>query len=385
MGSTHVGIGSVALHRIRSAIAYYRAPVSEVWRDRAMDATGCARMFADFASTTASRAPLYARMAAGVAEDAELASLLLHAPPAQRQPVLLFACVHALLLGGDGEELARYYPNLTSRPDTGDPLPAFRRVCEQHEASLAAMLASRHTQTNEVGRGALLLPAFGLLAAEVGRLAHLDVGTSAGLNLLIDRYRYRYEPGGTVGPSSSPIELECGTRGAIPVPSSIPTIAARLGIDPRPVDVTDDVEARWLEACVWPDQLDRFARLRAAIEMARSAAITVRAGDAVTDTATLAESFAASGHPVVTNTWVLNYLSAEERKAYVEALDELGSRLDLSWVYLESPYLVPEVPGPRVDTAVDRTVLVLVRWRGGQRTVDHLADTHPHGYWMHWK
>ena len=99
----------------------------------------------------------------GVAEDAQLASLLLHAPPAQRQPVLLFACVHALLLGGDGDELARHYPNLTAHPDPGDPLPALRRVCEQHEASLAAMLASRHTQTNEIGRCALLLPAFGLL------------------------------------------------------------------------------------------------------------------------------------------------------------------------------------------------------------------------------
>ncbi len=97
------------------------------------------------------------------------------------------------------------------------------------------------------------------------------------------------------------------------------------------------------------------------------------------------ETLAASGHPVVTNTWVLNYLGADERKAYVESLDELGSRLDLSWVYLESPYLVPELPGPSVDTAVDRTVLVLARWRDGVRTVDHLADTHPHGYWMHWK
>jgi hypothetical protein len=342
-------------------------------------------MFADFADTTASRAPLYSRMAAGIAADEQLASLLLRAPPEQRQPVLLFACVHALLLGGDGDELARYYPNLTARPDTGDPLPALRRFCAQHETDLAAMLVSRHTQTNEIGRCVLLLPAFGLLAAEVGSLAHLDVGSSAGLNLLIDRFRYRYEPGGTVGSSSSPIELECGTRGAIPVPSSIPTIATRLGIDRRPVDVTDPAEARWLEACVWPDQPDRFARLRAALEMARADGVTVRAGDAVTDTAPLAESIAASGHPVVTNTWVLNYLSGAEREAYVQALDALGDRLDLSWVYLESPYLTPELPGPSGDPATEQTVLVLVRWRGGQRTVDHLADTHPHGYWMHWQ
>jgi hypothetical protein len=342
-------------------------------------------MFADFARTTASRAPLYARMANGVAGDVELASLLLHAPPEQRQPVLLFACVHALLLDGDGGgDLARHYPNLAADPDPGDPLPALRRFCHRRRPELIAMLGTRHTQTNEIGRCALLLPAFGILASEHGELAHLDVGCSAGLNLLIDRFRYRYEPGGTVGPASSPIELACGTRGAVPVPSAVPVIAARLGIDPRPVDVRDVEEARWLEACVWPDQPDRFTRLRTAIGMARTADLTVRRGDAVADTMSAVDALAASGHPVVTNTWVLNYLSAAERTAYVDTLDALGARRDLSWVYVESPYLTPELPGPPGDVATDRTVLVLVRWRAGERSVTHLGNAHPHGYWLHW-
>jgi hypothetical protein len=355
----------------------------------ATDAAGCARMFEFFARTTATRAPFYARLAAGIAEDETLAGLLLHAPPAQRQPVLLFACVHDLLLSasdGDAAEthrLARYYPNLTARPTTDDPLPAFRRFCARHDAELTAMLATRSTQTNEIGRCALLLPAFGLLAAEVGPLAHLDVGASAGLNLLLDRYHYRYEPGGSVGPES-PIELECGTRGAVPVPTVMPVIAARLGIDRRPVDLADESAVRWLEACVWPDQTDRFERLRAALTLARREGIAVRVGDAVTDVGLLVESIASSGHPVVTNTWVLNYLSAAERAAYVHVLDAVGTHVDLSWIYLESPYLTPELPGPPGDAASDRTVLVLVRWRSGARTVDHLADTHPHGYWMHW-
>ncbi len=163
-------------------------------------------------------------------------------------------------------------------------------------------------------------------------------------------------------------------------------IAARLGIDQRPVDVNDAVEARWLEACVWPDQPDRFDRLRAALAMARAAGITVRAGDAVTDTAPLAESIAASGHPG-RHQHLGAQLPERGRSGRPTSRRSTTSapRLDLSWVYLESPYLVPELPGPSGDTAVDRTVLVLVRWRGGQRTVDHLADAHPHGYWMHWQ
>jgi hypothetical protein len=353
-------------------------------RALATDTEGCAQMFADFARSAASRAPLYSRLSAGVAEDERLAALLLRAPLEQRQPVLLFACVHDLLLAGADGDLARFYPNLTPSPDAGDPVPALRGFCARYDTELTELLASRSTQTNEIGRCALLLPAFGLLAAECGPLAHVDVGASAGLNLLLDRYRYRYEPGGTVGPPASPIELACGTRGDIPVPATMPEVEARLGIDPKPVDVHDDTQARWLEACVWPDQTDRFERLRAALELARSEGLTVQRGDAVRDTGPLVESIAGAGHPVVTNTWVLNYLTGAERASYVAELDAVGARRDLSWVYLESPYLTPELPGPSGDPAIDRTVLVLVRWRSGRRTVDHLADTHPHGYWLHW-
>jgi hypothetical protein len=340
-------------------------------------------MFADFSQTTRSRAPLYSRLAAGIADDEPLAALLLRAPAEQRQPVLLFACVHDLLLAGFDGDLARYYPNLTADPDRGDPLPALKEFCATHDSDLTARLGGRSTQTNEIGRCALLLPAFGLLAAEVGPLAHLDVGASAGLNLLLDRYHYRYEPGGSVGPPST-VELTCGTRGAVPVPSVIPRVVARAGLDRSPVDVHDPAAARWLEACVWPDQTDRFSRLRAALSIAQVDGVDVRQGDAVSDAAALIESLAGAGHPVVTNTWVLNYLTADERAAYVDALDALGAHLDLSWIFAESPYLTQNLPGPRADRASERTVLVLVRWRAGERTVTHLADVHPHGYWLHW-
>jgi hypothetical protein len=344
------------------------------------DVRSCAELFAEFARTATPRAPLYAAMAEGIARDAELAALLLHAPPRQRQPVLFFAAVHhLLLLGRDDLGLAAHYATLTAAPDHADPLPALRRFCARHHDELAALLATRSTQTNEIGRCCLLLPAFGLLAAEVGALAHLDVGTSAGLNLLLDRYAYVYEPGGSVGGPSS-VTLTCGTRGAPPLPASMPLIAERRGLDRCPVDPGDAQQARWLEACVWPDQADRFERLRAALAMARTAALEVVTGDAVADTAALVR--AAGAHPVVTNTWVLNYLSADERRAYLEALDSCGRERDLSWVFVESPVLVPELPV--ADTRDTTSALVLVRWRGGRRTVDHLARCHPHGYWLHW-
>ncbi len=349
-----------------------------------MDDIGLRQSFAEFGAQTATAAPLYGRLATAIADDPATARLLLHAPAPQRMPVLLFACVHWLLINEPEHDLRRYYPNLTPEPDPGDPYPAFKRLCAQHEPRLASLLGSRSTQTNEVGRCALLLPALGMLADERGPLALVDVGASGGLNLLLDRYTYRYEPGGVVGAGSAVI-LECGTRGRVPVPTELPIISARIGLDRSPVDVTDPVEATWLEACVWPDQTARFHRLEAAIELARRSPPLVRAGHAVDDLASTVRLVHGEGHPVVLNTWVLNYLTVDERTAYLAELDELGRTADVSWVYAESPALTAPLPAPELPTReAERTVLTLVRWRDGRRLVTHLASCHPHGAWMHW-
>jgi hypothetical protein len=81
----------------------------------------------------------------------------------------------------------------------------------------------------------------------------------------------------------------------------------------------------------------------------------------------------------------LNYLTDRRRAAYVDALDSVGARRDLSWVFAESPVQAPGLPYPG-DRPVhdDLTQVVLVTWRGGRRTARHLATAHPHGRWVHW-
>jgi hypothetical protein len=371
--------------RSRFPTVRYRAGVESTELERTQ------RMFADFALTTATRAPLYSRLSSGIAADAELAGLLALAPPTQRQPVLLFACVHALLLADPDDELAAWYPNLTTTPADDDPLPAFRRFCRRHRSELATLLARRSTQTNEIGRCALFLPALAMLESECGPLAHVDVGASAGLNLLLPHFGYRYEPGGQVGSTAGDqdripeeLVLTCGTRGDVPVPDRVPDVAVSVGLDRNPISIADDDQARWLEACIWPDQRDRFQRLRAALALGRRVGLDVRTGDAVTDTPSVVEEVASTAHPVVTNSWVLNYFTKEHRVAYLEMLNGLGRRGDLSWLFAESPAQIEGLPVPEQDPDAEITVLSLVRWRDGQRRIDHLATCHPHGYWMHW-
>lgn len=358
--------------------------------DSAEDAV-LAGHFAASATTSLPRAPLYAALSAGIARDPSLYRLLRHAPPAQRLPVLLFAAVHDLLLGDPETELARWYPNLT--PDHRSPsdralMSTFANYVATNRTAIERLLATRTTQTNEVGRCALFLPALGLIGEEVGALGLLDVGASGGLNLLLDRYHYRYidQAGRTteVGDLST-VVLETRTRGRVPVPERSPEISTRCGIDRSPIDITDDGEAAWLEACVWPDQTDRFDRLVAAIGIARQAPPELLAGDAVTSLAPAIARVGASAHPVVTNSWVLNYLTPESRIAYLAELDRIGAERDLSWIYAEAPALIPELPNQPDPVDAHRTVLSMARWRHGERTVDHLATCHPHGFWIHWR
>ena len=263
-------------------------------------------------------------------------------------------------------------------------MPLFRQFVLEHAEALGEVIATHNTQTNEVGRCAQFLPPLGLLASEVGTLAHVDVGTSAGLNLLLPRYSYEFEPGGTVGPSST-VHVHCDTRGPVPIPRTMPNISRAIGLDLAPIDVRDDDAVRWLEACVWPDQADRFARLVAAIDLARAAPPDVRRGDAVADLGAIVDEAAAHGHPVVTNSWVLNYLPDDVRLAYVAELDRIGATLDMSWIIAEAPAQTVGLPVPTTDPPEEITVVSLVRWRDGTRSVQRLATTHPHGYWLRWE
>jgi hypothetical protein len=337
--------------------------------------------FRRFAEFNGRASPLYGRLSNSMAGDPQVMALLQAAPEEQQIPVLLLAAVQNLLLRGEGEELSVFYPNLTDTVADGDPYPAFRRVALANADVLRATISSRNTQTNEVGRCAYFLPVFGIVADEVGQLAHLDVGASAGLNLYWPKYAYRYSPQSVSVGVGSAVELLCSTRGEPPIPKSMPTLGGAIGLDMSPIDVRDDQAVRWLEACVWPDQAGRFERLVAAIAIARQSPPDMRRGDAVASVGKLVDEVAAFGHPVVTTSWILNYLPVEGQRAFVAELDHVGSRRDLSWVVAESPVQTPGLPIPGNE---EITVISLVTWRSGVRSVRRLAIAHPHGSWLNW-
>ncbi len=210
-----------------------------------------------------------------------------------------------------------------------------------------AIAVRRRTRTDETGRCAVLYPAIAEAARRVGAKAVglIDVGCSAGLNLNVDRVGITYSNGQSLGDPSSPVQLSSSIVGDRPVPTrAMPEVVARVGVDLDPVDVTDADDARWLRACLWPDQPERVARLEAEMALAATAPPLLLRGDAVE---VLPDAFArvpADALPVVTTTWALSRFPLESRLRFLHRLDEAAAGRAVAWVSAEGVGVAPAIP-----------------------------------------
>jgi hypothetical protein len=253
----------------------------------------------DFAEHSA----LHAAWAAGVAADDAVVALVDRLPRERRQPSLVFSV--ATWLGA-----------------VADDYPGFRTWLVENWPEVERAARERCTQTNEVGRCAPLVAA---LARIPGPLALLEVGASAGLCAIPERYAYRFGDQSVLG-TGSPV-LTCAVDDPALAPTTLPDIRWRLGVDLHPLAADDDEDAGWLEALIPLDREDRRERLRAALETARVDPPQVIAGDALESLAD-----AAAGAPrgltlVVASLGTLVYLAPEARAAFPAAVAALGARL----------------------------------------------------------
>jgi hypothetical protein len=330
--------------------------------------------------------PLYDRICRTVASSDDVLALVEEAPPAGHFPNVLLGAVHYLLLGGLDHPLAAVYAGESD----ADPGPLFVDVCLTHRAEILDMLATRHTNTNEVGRSALIGPALTAVAGRLGApLGLVDVGASAGLNLFCDRYRLDYGAAGATGPADAAVRIECAVVGGEPpIASALPAIVARTGLDLDPVDVRDDDATRWLLACVWPDT-GRLPRTRLALAEARKEPPRIVAGDAVDGVTDLVLGLPPDVTPVVTTTWMLAYLSKAQRVAFREALTAASRRRPIAWVSAEGAGVVDAFAGveaPSDDQGMEASVFGLLTFRDGAvDATELLGFVHPHGNWIDWR
>ena len=286
-----------------------------------------AMIYAEFAARECHDvSPAYESLSVAVSRDREMIARLDALPPAKRQPNLLFAAVRFL----DG-------------PVT-DP-GAFLDFTAGRWPDVAAEMLARATQTNEVGRCALLLP---VLAELPQPLALLEIGASAGLNLFLDRYSYIYSgtySGVRLG-DGDPV-LDCALTGHQP-PARLPEVVWRAGLDLHPRDITDPADRRWLESLIWPEHEHRRERLKAAARVAAADPPRLLTGDLVDDLPALAERAPEDATLVVFHTSVLYQVPEPRRKTFVDLVRQLPGH----WIAVENPTIFEydDLPSPPDET-----------------------------------
>lgn len=303
-------------------------------------------------------------------------------PRSKALPLRLLAGLHRLVLCDEAHDLAAYCatvggrfddaPGSRDRERAGD---CMLELVATRGSELALQLAL-DPQTNEVARSGALFGGFHTVWKRTNLpIQLLELGSSAGLNLRFDRYRYQL---GIFqwGDARSPVALHPRWVGDFLTPAIRDfVIDERRGCDLAPIDVRDPAAALRLSSYVWPDDRDRFDRLRAAIDVARAHPVEVDRDDAVDWLAERLAERRPGRSTIVFHSVVMQYLPAPDRAEIEAMLDEAGREarmaMPLAWLRLEPEDLVFR--------------LRLRTWVGGVGYDELLAEAHPHGRWVDWK
>ena len=332
----------------------------------------------DFCLTNGS--PVTARIVAAIAvqfDDAEPGAFIRtirdwpgKSPLGDALPLRSAGGLHALHLSGAAPELAPIYADVPA-----DDAVIVGAVVRAHEAELLPWLDGP-PQTNEAGRSCGFVAAMLWLAGQglPPRFECLEIGSSAGINLMIDRYHYELG-GAEVGPQDAAMRFAPEWRGPALPPQPI-AFASLKGCDVAPVDLTDPAQALRLRAYIWPEHTVRFARLEAAIATATAKSpdlVQMNASDFVEQQ--LARPQAPGTTRVLMHSIVWQYVPQDQQARIKAAMEAAGAQATaerpLAWIALEA----------------NRTLLnhgLSVRFWPGSGEEKLLAAAHAHGAWLEW-
>lgn len=324
-----------------------------------------------------SASTFYERLSLGVAEDNAILQLALGTKRGQPAPNIFFAAVQFMLLRGYEHPLAKFYPGITQSPDSvNDPMPHLRAFCEQYGTELWDIISKRIVQTNEVRRCASFLPALFLVANRVQSqpFHFVDVGASAGLHLLWDRYCYTYTEQGTYGDMNAPVQIWCESRGnkVLPLSQSFPQTASRIGVDLQPVDIKNAEDVIWLRSLIFPNHEERIKLFTQAIETAQKDPPQMIAGDAVQVLPQLLSSYN-------DNLAICLLFSFSSYQMFSQGRDSLRKFL----MELSNGRAVFEVSIGNFGNKIPQ--IILAEYQGGQGEEQTVGTCHLHGNWIEWK
>lgn len=305
---------------------------------------------------------LYQRLVAVTAANPELMAVIrriTNRPP----PNVYFAAIQFLLMDDPAAELAEFYPSITEQPRQPSELDGvFTAFVLANQERIVGIANERLTQTNECRRCTALMPA--ILTAPFEEFHLVDLGTSAGLNLAFDRYRYVF--GDLTWGPTSPVVLEAEAKGDPPRVRPV-AIGRRVGIDLNIVDPAQSDDRRWLDALIWPEHAERRQRLRDALELAATVDKELIEASFLEVLEDVLTGLPGSEPVVVMNSFSLIQLDPAQREQIAEVIEAARSRRPIHRVSLEL-----------IDKSDDWARLEV----GSGAEMLQLGTAHPHGEWV---
>lgn len=317
---------------------------------------------------------LYEFLSLKIAEDKEILNLASYAKEGQPVPNLLFGAVHYLLLKGKSHSLKEFYPSIVedSRNDINESYVYFKDFCIQNKDEIISILKSKLVQTNEVRRCSYLFPSFSYIYEIVKKpLALIEIGTSAGLQLLWDKYSYSYEQNEIYGDRNSEVQIISEIKGEnFPLLQvCIPPVASRVGIDLNTIDLTNEEEYLWLNALIWTNHNQRRELFEKASGYVKDNPLTLIEGDGVKLLPELSKSISRDYSLCVFHTHVANQMPMEVKKRLLKQVKLIGESREIFHVY---------------NNIQDRD-LHLDYYIDGKGYFNTVGETDGHGRWFTWQ
>jgi len=338
-----------------------------------MDKSMISARFKTFADTECRGVSvLYDQLAQEAAQDGDLLDMCRHTREGQPIPNMLFGAVHYLLLRGQEHKLKHFYGSMVSHPKPPkDCFPYFKKFCLEKRDTLIHILKHKVVQTNEVRRCGYLYPCFCFIHEKVSRpLALIEIGTSAGLQLLWDKYRYSYGTDEMFGHPTSNVYIEATIKGGeLPyLRVDSPPVISRTGLDLHINDVNDPDDALWLKALIWPDHHERRVLFDAAADEVKRYPLDLIEGDGVQLLPDIARRMPEEAAICVFHTHVANQIPDDVKATLLENIRTIGRERDIFHLY---------------NNMYDRN-LHLDYYMDGVGCTHTVGETDGHGSWFSW-
>ncbi|MEC2158684.1 DUF2332 domain-containing protein [Virgibacillus halodenitrificans] len=337
-----------------------------------MNITKLSVRFQTFAEECKGSSRLYEVLSNEIAKDEELLSITADTRIGQPVPNMLFGAVQYMLLKNADHELKRFYRSMVEKPRPAtEAFPYFKDFCFNYRSEISDLLKSKLVQTNEVRRCAYLYPAFCYVYEKIKKpLALIEIGTSAGFQLLWDTYAYSYGSAEIYGNTQADIVLEAEVReGKLPdFMQSPPPVSKRIGLDLHINNVKNSEDRLWLKALIWPEHVDRRDLFDKVASQVQAANLQLIEGDGVAMLPELVNEISSEMAVVVFHTHVANQFSNLLKEELLQQIHSIGSKRDIFHLY---------------NNMYDRYLHLDYYLQGGK--VSHIVgETEGHGRWFTW-